>query len=163
VTGEKRLLDAADLAATEVITWVWAYDVAFDKNALLSREGFSTTGMTSVSVAHHHIDFFGAEIAIDLLKLDLYSKKDKYRFVAIPMIRCAFQLLNGFRGRKNIKLPKIIGWQPEQLNQTDWDYMHPVLSGGKGVYQFIVAWTPVLILGALVDLKDMVDGGAIKI
>jgi hypothetical protein len=155
VNGDRVLLDYAHRAAETILTWVWSYDVTFPNGSLLAREKFSTTGMTSVSVAHHHLDFFGAELAVDLLKLDSFAKTKRYEKIALSMIAAPFQLLNGFMGRKNRKFPKIIGWQPEQINQTDWDYMHPLISGGKGVYQYIAAWTPVLVLGALMELREM--------
>lgn len=160
-TGDRRYLDAAARVADYILTWTWSYDVAFDEKSLLSREGFSSFGGTSVSVAHHHLDFFGVDIAVDLLKLDMALREDRYRFIALPMIRFGFQLLNGFRGRKNIQSPEITGWQPEQIDHTDWDYMHPLITGGKGAYHFLDAWTPVLVLGALMEFRDLVDEGKI--
>ena len=119
--------------------------------------------MTSVSVAHHHLDFYGAEIGVDLLKLDEYLGEDRYRSIALPMISCCFQLLNGFQGRKNLLWPKIEGWQPEQINQTDWDMLHPWIRGGRGTYKVLIAWNQVLVLGALVELRDLIEDGRVTL
>ena len=163
VTGDRRYLEAAVPVADYVLHWVWSYDAAFDPGTPLGREKASTFALTSVSVAHHHLDFYGAEIGVDLLKLDMHLGEDRYRFIALPMISCCFQLLNGFRGRRNLLWPDIEGWQPEQLNQTDWDMLHPWVRGGRGTYKVLIAWTPVLVLGALVELRDLIDEGRITL
>lgn len=159
ITRDKRYIEAAVPVADYVLHWVWAYDVTFDPSTPLGRERVSTFAMTSVSVAHHHLDFYGAEIGVDLLKLDMYLEEDRYRFIALPMISCCFQLLNGFQGRRNLLWQQIEGWQPEQLNQTDWDMLHPWIRGGRGTYKVLIAWTPVLVLGALVELRDLIEEG----
>jgi len=163
VTGDRRYIEAAVSVADYVLHWVWSYDAAFDPKTPLGREKVSTFAMTSVSVAHHHLDFYGAEIGVDLLKLDIYLGEDRYRFIALPMISCCFQLLNGFQGRKNLQLSDIEGWQPEQLNQTDWDMLHPLVRGGRGTYKVLIAWNQVLVLGALVELRDLLKEGKLSL
>jgi len=163
VTGDRRYIEAAASVADYVLHWVWTYDVTFDPATPLGRERFSTFAMTSVSVAHHHLDFYGAEIGVDLLKLDEYLGDDRYRPIALPMISCCFQLLNGFQGGVNLIQPEIEGWQPEQLNQTDWDMLHPRIRGGRGTYKVLIAWNQVLVLGALVELRDMIEEGRVTL
>jgi hypothetical protein len=49
--------------------------------------------------------------------------------------------------------PDFVGWQPEQINQTNWDYKHRIL-GTKGRFHTCVAWVVVLTLGAMLDIRD---------
>jgi hypothetical protein len=50
-----------------------------------------------------------------------------------------------------------IGWQPEQINQTNWDYKLRFL-GTKGRFHTCVAWTVILTLGAMFDIRDRHTG-----
>jgi hypothetical protein len=46
-----------------------------------------------------------------------------------------------------------IGWQPEQVNQSNWDYMLRFF-GTKGRFHTCVAWPVVLTLGAMLDIRE---------
>jgi hypothetical protein len=46
-----------------------------------------------------------------------------------------------------------VGWQPEQINQTDWDYIHHWF-GAKGKFHICIAWNVVLTLGAILDIRE---------
>lgn len=46
-----------------------------------------------------------------------------------------------------------VGYQPEQYNHTDWDYMHHLL-GGKGTYGMAAAWVASSTLGAALDIRE---------
>jgi uncharacterized protein YyaL (SSP411 family) len=59
----------ARLAAGFLLSWMFTYNIAFAAKSPLGKRNFQTVGMTTVSVAHHHLDFYGLFIAYDLLRL----------------------------------------------------------------------------------------------
>jgi hypothetical protein len=78
--------------------------------------------------------------------------EELWKRCALAMINACGQLVSGPRdllGRDRA----FTGWQPEQINQTNWDYKHRVL-GTKGRFHICVAWTVVLTLGAMLDIRE---------
>ena len=149
---DEYYLRYAVLAAGFVLSWMFTYNIAFHPGSPAGKRHFKTLGMTAVSVAHHHLDFYGLFIAYDLLRLWQASGDDRWKKCALSMIGACSQLISDScdllgRGRD------FIGWQPEQVNQTNWDYKLRLL-GTKGRYHTCVAWTVVLTLGAMLDIRE---------
>ena len=141
-----RWLGYARKAAEFVATWIWQYDREFPESAPLAEKNFATTGMTSVSVAHHHLDFYGMLIAYGYLRLWEHSGEEFFRDQGRLMLDACRQLIateDDLLGRG----PEDIGWQPEQINHTDWDYFDRA-SHKHGSFDIDIAWVTVLGLGA---------------
>ena len=149
---DKNYLKYGRLSAGYVLSWMYTYNVPFDPRSPLGRRDFKTQGMTSVSVAHHHLDFYGLSIAFDLLRLWQATGEELWKRCALAMIGACGQLISSPRDLLG-KGRDFLGWQPEQLNQTNWDYKHRVL-GTKGRFHTCVAWTVVLTLGAMLDIRE---------
>jgi hypothetical protein len=145
-------LKYARFCAGYILSWMFTYNVPFDPRSPLGRRDFKTLGMTAVSVAHHHLDFYGFSIAFDFLRLWEATQEGLWEKCARLMINACGQLVSNPRDLLG-KGRDFIGWQPEQLNQTNWDYMHRVL-GTKGRFHTCVAWTVVLTLGAMLDIRE---------
>jgi hypothetical protein len=145
-------LKYAGLAAGFVLSWMFTYNVAFDQNSMVGKRGFRTKGMTAVSVAHHHLDFYGMFIAYDFLRLWEATKDELWKKGALLMINACNQLISTEKDLLG-KSKDFIGWQPEQVNQTNWDYKLHYL-GTKGRFHTCVAWTVVLTLGAMLDIRE---------
>ncbi|ADK80901.1 glycoside hydrolase family protein [Sediminispirochaeta smaragdinae] len=149
--GARKWLDYAVKAADYILTWVWQYDIVFPAGTPLAEAEFRTTGMTSVSVAHHHLDFYGMSIGYDFLRLWEASGTDIYRKNALMMINACRQLAGeGLRGSP--AAAGADGWQPEQINHTNWDYFNRV-DRSKGFYDICIAWVTVLGLGAWLKIE----------
>jgi hypothetical protein len=149
---DKSYLKYARLCAGYVLSWMYTYNVVFDPSSPLGRRGFKTLGMTSVSVAHHHLDFYGLGIAHDLLRLWQGSGEELWKRCALNMIGACSQLVSNPHDMLG-KGGDFLGWQPEQMNQTNWDYKHRIL-GTRGRFHTCVAWTVVLTLGAMLDIRE---------
>ena len=108
--------------------------------------------MTAVSVAHHHLDFYGLFIAYDFLRLWEATKDELWRACAQKMIDACGQLISSGKDLLG-KSRDFTGWQPEQVNQTNWDYKLRYL-GTKGRFHTCVAWVVVLTLGAMLDIRE---------
>ncbi len=142
----------ARLSAGYILSWMFTYNIAFDPCSSLGRRDFKTLGMTAVSVAHHHLDFYGLSIAYDLLRLWQATGEELWKKCALAMIGACGQLVSNPRDLLG-KSGDFLGWQPEQMNQTNWDYKHRIL-GTKGRFHTCVAWTVVLTLGAMLDIRE---------
>jgi hypothetical protein len=145
-------LKYARLCAGFILSWMFTYDVAFNPGSPAGKRDFKTLGMTAVSVAHHHLDFYGLSIAGDFFRLWEATKDELWKKYGLIMIGSCSQLISAKQdllGRSK----DFIGWQPEQINQTNWDYKLRFL-GTKGRFHTCVAWTVVLTLGAMLDIRD---------
>lgn len=149
---DKRQLESASLAARFLVQWIWQQDSFLKPDSPLGSIGFHTTGMTSVSVAHHHLDFYGMAIAYEFLRFSQYSGDRFYIQQAMLMIQACRQLVateeNPLSRDKGF-----VGWQPEQMNHTLWEYFdRPELMGGH--YDIDIAWVTVLTLGSFTQIKN---------
>lgn len=151
-TGDAAWLESSKKAARFALSWIWQYDIQFPRGSPLANENFHTLGMTSVSVAHHHMDFYGLYIAVDFLRLWQHSGEEVYRQQA-SMLRNACRQLVARPGHELGKDPQMTGWQPEQINYTLWDYFdRPECT--KGYFDICIAWVSVLQLGALQEIQE---------
>ena len=129
-----------------VCTWIWQYDIAFPPDSPLGSLDFRTIGMTSVSVAHHHLDFYGISIAYEFLRYAQHAGDTFFQDQAVLLMQACRQLVatpEDLLGRGI----EDIGWQPEQLNHTGWDYFDRD-SKMHGSFDIDIAWVTVLGLGA---------------
>jgi hypothetical protein len=152
LTGETSLLEAARGAAGYCLSWQFAWDVPFSPKTPLGRIGFHTFGGTSVSVAHHHLDPYGLIIALDFLRLGAALGEDCWTRYARDLMGFCAQLVSTPE-RPLDKGTDFIGYQPEQCNHTNWDYMHRIL-GGKGAYSSPASWVASATLGAALDIRE---------
>ncbi len=151
-TQNDEYLIMAKESAAFILSWLWTYDIAWADNTPAKKNNLFTKGLTGVSVAHHHLDFYGAYIGYDFLRLWKYANEEEWKDYAISMIEACSQLIaideNNYLGRNK----NYLGWQPEQINNTNWNYKHHIL-GTKGYFDVCVAWNTVLELGALLDIR----------
>ena len=151
LSPDHKYIRYARRAAEFILSWVWTYDVAFPAGSPLGKLGFRTRGMTGVSVAHHHLDFYGMRIAYDFLRLAKAAGEGEWAEFARGMMRACVQLVSSPEDRLG-RGPEFDGWQPEQINQTNWDYIHRRF-GTKGFFHTDAAWSTVLELGAMLDIR----------
>ncbi|WP_428769932.1 hypothetical protein V1L52_11820 [Treponema sp. HNW] len=154
-TGDKAYIQSARKAANFILTWTWFYNVRFPPASPLGKVRFLTAGMTSVSTAHHHLDFYGMYIARDFFRLsrvldekdgDFYDKSARLMMNACRQLIACEKMCLG-------KSSALEGWQPEQINHTVWDYFDRS-DRQKGFFDVCIAWVPVLTLGAYLSIKS---------
>ena len=149
---DEYYLRYARLCAGFILSWMFTYNIAFNPRSPAGKRNFKTRGMTAVSIAHHHLDFYGLFIAYDFLRLWEATNDALWKRCALLMIGSCGQLISDEKdllGRGK----DFIGWQPEQINHTNWDYKLRYL-GTKGRFHSCVAWVVVLTLGALLDIRE---------
>ncbi len=141
-----KWLTGAGRAADFIVSWVWQYDCYFSPETPLGSRAFRTTGMTSVSVAHHHLDFYGMLLAYEFLRYAEFAGRSFYKKQAVLMLSACRQLVADYDdllGREEADL----GWQPEQVNHTRWDYFGRN-ECTSGHFDIDIAWVTILGLGA---------------
>lgn len=145
-------LEKAKLAASFVLSWIWMWDVPFNKESPLGKRNFLSSGMSAVSVAHHHLDFYGPYMAYDFLRLHQHSRDEFWKDIAKLLLAASSQLVSS--PEDNLyRSEQFYGWQPEQVNHTDWNYL-PKQFGTKGKFHTCIAWAAVLTTGAFFDIRD---------
>lgn len=148
---DKRQLESARLCAQFIVQWIWQRNSYLPADSPLARQQFCTRGMTSVSVAHHHLDFYGMAIAYEFLRYASFSGESFFKQQAHMMIQACRQLVateDNLLGRD----ASFVGWQPEQLNHTAWEYFNrPELMNGH--YAIDIAWVTVLTLGSYEQIR----------
>lgn len=149
---DKRLLKSAKLAAQFIVQWIWQCNSFLPEDSMLGQRTFRTRGMTSVSVAHHHLDFYGMAIAYEFLRYAAWTGETLYERQAKLMIQACRQLVateTDQLGRDE----DYIGWQPEQLNHTAWEYFNRS-HAMQGYYDIDIAWVTVLTLGSYQSILE---------
>ena len=147
----EKWLTYAKKCADYLLTWIWQYDIPFSDSSPLGKAGFHSTGMTSVSIAHHHLDFYGISIGYDFLRLWQHCRSGLYKQNAHLMIDACRQLI-ATEEESLGKGPEFAGWQPEQINHSLWDYFNRD-EHVRGHYDICIAWVTVLGLGALLKIR----------
>jgi len=143
-------------AAEFVVSWIWQYDIVFPRKSPLAEKRFSTLGMTSVSIAHHHLDFYGILIAYGFLRVWEHTDDQFFYEQGNLLLNACRQLIATHSDTLGRKIEEI-GWQPEQLNHTDWDYFNRE-SHMNGHYDIDIAWVTVLGLGAYQKIAQRFPG-----
>ena len=75
ITGDHYYLEQAEAAAYYLASWQWHYNLHYAPGTPAAAMGYATFGGTSVSVQHHHLDPWGALIALGWLRLGRMTGK----------------------------------------------------------------------------------------
>lgn len=152
LTQEPQILQECRQIATWALSWMYFYKVPFNSSSFLGKRNFSTFGGTSVSVAHHHLDIYGIALALELFRLRKATGESLWSEMARLLLSFVAQCVadeGDFLGRAEY----LAGFQPEQFNQTDWDYIHTWI-WPKGSIKNMIAWVPALTLRTLLEIRE---------
>ena len=149
---DQRYLDWARKAARFVLSWTWQTDGWLEPDSPMAKRHFHTQGMTSVSIANQHLDFYGMLVALLFERLSKASGDPFWHRQAVMMENASRQLVAteaDMLGRSEA----YYGWQPEQMNHTDWDYFDRE-DQIRGTFAIDIAWVAVLGYGAWLTLQE---------
>lgn len=150
LTGEHRYFDYAENIAHYLMTWCFYHDVEFDKDSDCERLGLRTTGGTSVSAAHHHIDCWGAFYVPDFYDLYRMSKNRAYLTHALALWRFTLQYMSD----GSLKLHGMVrprGAQNEAVLQCNW---HSVDEERGQLNDWMVTWVKTFQLDVIHAFED---------
>jgi len=151
-----RVLNLCKKCANYLITWIQLDDIIFDVETPLGKRDFKTKGLTNVSIANQHLDCYGMMIAYDFLNLNQYVEGDTYFKFAQLMINACFKLISMPDDLLDRNI-SFLGWIPEQINHTSWDYFNDE-SKMNGYYSINIAWVQVLVLDYLLKIEEKFPG-----
>ncbi|HZQ81506.1 MAG TPA: hypothetical protein VFB25_05985 [Gaiellaceae bacterium] len=107
--------ESAARAADWLLTFRYAYDVAFSERTLLGRYGFRTRGADQASPANQHLHCFGLVCLPELVRLAEATGDDLYRRTAVENLACFRQ----FIAREDGDFDAYKGMVSERYYQTD--------------------------------------------
>ena len=133
ITRDPYYLEQSEQAAYYLASWQWHYNLGYEPGTPADAMSYSTFGGTSVSVQHHHLDPWGALIALGWLRLSRATGKTIWAERAAATWRQAtIGVSNGTLALKGVVRPP--GGQDEGFYHTRW--------GGSpgGVSDWLVSW-----------------------
>lgn len=148
----RKYIKEAQKAAYFISTWIWQDESFLPPSSNLKKEGFSTRGLSAVSVAHHHLDFYGMLIAMEFLRLYRLTDDEFFHNQALILLAGSLQLIKNDDHALD-RGDYFYGYQPEQINHTKWDYFS-FESNMSGTYGIDIAWVNVLGYGAYLDILN---------
>lgn len=158
LTGDRTFLQQAEKAAYYLASWQWHYSLAFAPGTPAAVMGYDTFGGTSVSVQHHHLDPWGALIALGWLRLARASRKAIWRQRGAAAWRQAsIGVSDGSLVFNGIARPA--GGQDEGFYHTRWSGQ-PGYKPGE-VSDWLVAWPTAFRLITLQHWSQWDDLGAV--
>lgn len=147
ITSDRYYLQQAERAAYYLATWQWHYALSYAPGTAAAQIGYDTLGGTSVSVQHHHLDPWGALIALGWLRLYKLTGKQQWQERAAATWRQSTRgVSDGAMAVNGVVRPA--GGQDEGLMHTRW---------GKsvgGVSDWLVAWPTAFRLFTLQQWED---------
>lgn len=174
-TKDSKYIEIAERAAYFLFTWTFLWDVPFERNSFLGELNFKTRGWTVVSVENQHLDPYGLIIAPDLLRLHQITMKPIWKNLCILMGKPVLNFVFPLESRKIGRI--FYGYQPEQINHTDWNYV-PLLGTlnlltlfgklqlrRKGLIANSALWTASATVNSALDIAEIlgVNLGDLKI
>lgn len=150
ITGERKYLDYAENIAYYLMTWCFYHDVTFDKESDCGALGLRTTGGTSVSVAHHHIDCWGLFYVPDFFRL--YEKTGNKTYLKHARVLWSFTLQYISDGRLQLHgMVRPKGAQNEAVIQCNW---HGADEKKGQLNDWLVAWVKSFQLDVIYAMQN---------
>lgn len=149
-TGKETYFACAENIAHYLMTWCFYHDVEFDPDSDCARLGLRTTGGTSVSAAHHHIDCWGAFYVPDFYELYEKTKNIAYRNHAEALWNFTLQYMSD----GNLRLHGMVrrrGAQNEAVIQCNW---HQLDEERGQLNDWMVAWVKTFQLDVIYAFQD---------
>jgi len=151
LTNDKMYIDKAKQVAYYLMTWTYYHDVPFPLDSDCACLGVRTTGGTSVSTAHHHIDVWGTYYAPDMVRL--YELTGNTAFLNQARILWLFTLQYISDGKLTLHgMTRGKGAQNEALLHCNWNWS---ADGKKGqLNDWLVSWVTTFQMDTYYALKD---------
>lgn len=153
ITGDPDYLEKAQKVAYYLMTWCFYHDVAFPEASDCTRMGVRTTGGTSVSTHHHHIDCWGAYYVPDMIRL--YRLTGKETFLAQARILWRFTVQYQSDGELTLHgMKRMAGAQNEAIFQNLWCTEADGIMRGT-LNDWLIIWVKTFQLDALYAVEEM--------
>ena len=151
LTGDAQYIEKAKQTAYYLMTWTYHHDVPFPPESDCARVGVRTTGGTSVSTAHQHLDVWGAYYVPDMVKL--YEITENKAFLEQAKILWLFTLQYISDGTLTLHgMTRAKGAQNEAVLHCNWNWSE---DGKKGqLNDWLVSWVTTFQLDVYYALRN---------
>lgn len=153
-TDDKKYIDLADNIAHYMMTWCFYYDVDYAEGTDCHALRIYTTGGTSVSASHHHLDCWGAYYVPEMLELSRLTGNSAY----IKQARILWRFTTQYISDGNLELHGLVrprGMQNEAIFNCHWGSNDPSIKGALN--DWMVAWPKAFQLKTIYLLEKDVD------
>ena len=151
LTGDDEYLEKAKRVAYYLMSWTYYHDVPFPVGSDCERVGVRTTGGTSVSTAHHHLDVWGVYYVSDMVRLYELTGNEAFKKQAQMLWTFTLQYISD--GTLTLHgLTRAKGAKNEAVLHCNWNWS---ADGVKGqLNDWLVAWVATFQLDVYYALKD---------
>ncbi len=151
LTNDRTYIEKAKQVAYYLMTWTYHHDVPFPQESDCAKMGVRTTGGTSVSTAHQHLDVWGVYYVPDMARLASLTGNDAFLEQAKILWMFTLQYISdGTLTLHGMTRPK--GAQNEAVLHCNWNWS---ADGKKGqLNDWLVSWVTTFRLDVYYALKD---------
>lgn len=171
VTGEDEYLDDAVRTSYYLSTWLWHYDGIYPEDDAFTINGYHTFGATSVSVQHHHLDYYATLWVPEWVELSELTGDSQWLEKARAIWANSCQLISDGSLEVNGAV-RPVGSQNEAYFESSWGFgvesstsdaaaaaampaaEAPSVSRQDRVNNWLVAWPGAFRLESLRKLQD---------
>ena len=144
ITHRKEYLQDAIHTSYYLSTWLWHYDEMYPPEDQFVREGYHTFGGTSVSVQHHHLDYYACLWIPQWLELARVTGQKQWKEKADAIWKNCCQLISDGSLMLNGHL-RPAGSQNEAYFESSWGFGNeekglPPIARSNRINDWLVAW-----------------------
>lgn len=164
LTGEREYLDDAIQTSYYLSTWLWHYDGVYPAGDAFTQYGYHTFGGTSVSVQHHHLDYYAALWIPEWVELAELTGDRQWLQKAQAVWNNCCQLISDGTLRVNNRL-RPFGSQNEAYFESSWGFGYgfgkdqaravPQVARTDRINDWLVAWPSAFRLETLRKLDRL--------
>lgn len=152
LTGEAYYLESAKKAGYYLLSWMMHFETTDQEDNGFSRYGYKSFGGTAVSAQHHHLDPWGALIALDWMRLGQILGDVKWEQRARATWQNSLYCISDGTLEINGRIrPR--GSQNEAYFHCNWSFNKTGTSGSR-LNDWLVAWPTAFRLVTLMRLQD---------
>jgi len=151
VTGEEEYVAKAKQVAYYLMSWTYYHDIEFPSDSDCAKLCVRTTGGTSVSTAHQHLDVWGAYYVPDMFRLYTLTGNEAFREQARMLWLFTLQYVSD--GTLTLHgMTRGKGAENEAVLHCNWNWSK---DGKKGqLNDWLVSWVVTFKMDAYYALKD---------
>ena len=153
-TDNKNYIDLADNIAHYMMSWCFHYDVDYADGTDCNALRIYTTGGTSVSASHHHLDCWGAYYVPEMIELARLTGNPAY----IKHLRILWRFTTQYISDGTLELHGLVrskGMQNEAIFNCHWGSEDPSIKGRLN--DWMVAWPKTFQLKTIYLLENDLD------
>lgn len=154
ITQDDKYITRAEMAAYYFTSWMFFYEVLYERGSEFTEYGYKTTGGTAISAEHHAIDAWGSVIVPELCRLAKLTHKDFWYKIARLMWASAIQGMTLYEGHLIHGMQRPIGSHNEGFFQARWTKYRPTPEERGHYNDCLSAWCGAYRMHTITRMKQ---------